>query len=147
MKKLLTICGAMVLTMISCSDPQGNSSENASTERPSAQKEGTRQIHLDFHTSEAIESIGFAFDKKQFQEALIAGHVNSINIFGKGHHSWCYYPTEAGSVHPGLDFDLLGAQIEACHEIGVTTQVYFTIGWSATLPPPKSYHPRKRLWV
>lgn len=94
-------------------------------------QEGTRQIHLDFHTSEAIDNIGADFDKKQFQKALIAGNVNSINIFGKGHHSWCYYPTEAGSMHPGLDFDLLGAQIEACHEIGVTAQVYFTIGWSA----------------
>jgi hypothetical protein len=94
-------------------------------------QEGTRQIHLDFHTSEAIERVGFAFDKKQFQEALIAGNVNSINIFGKGHHSWCYYPSEVGNMHPGLEFDLLGAQIEACHEIDVTAQVYFTIGWSA----------------
>ncbi len=94
-------------------------------------QEGTRQIHLDFHTSEEIDNIGAAFDKKQFQEALVAGNVNSINIFGKGHHSWCYYPTEAGQMHPGLDFDLLGEQIDACHEIGVTAQVYFTIGWSA----------------
>jgi len=86
---------------------------------------------LDFHTSEAIDSIGFLFDKKEFQTALQAGHVNSINLFGKGHHSWCYYPTEAGLMHPGLGFDLLGAQIEACHEIGVSTQVYITVGWSA----------------
>jgi hypothetical protein len=94
-------------------------------------KEGTRQIHLDFHTSEALDSVGFAFDKKQFQEALLAGKVNSINIFGKGHHSWCYYPSKAGKMHPGLNFDLLGAQIEACHEVGIRAQVYFTIGWSA----------------
>jgi hypothetical protein len=94
-------------------------------------QEGSRQIHLDFHTSEAIDNIGADFNKEQFQAALIAGNVNSINIFGKGHHSWSYYPTKAGSMHPGLDFDLLKAQIEACHEIGVTAQVYFTIGWSA----------------
>lgn len=94
-------------------------------------KEGSHQIHLDFHTAEAINSIGFKFNKKEFQAVLITGNVNSINIFGNGHHSWCYYPTVAGSMHPGLDFDLLGAQIEACHEIGVTAQVYITVGWSA----------------
>ena len=29
-----------------------------------------------------------------------------------------------------LDFDLLGAQIEACHEIGVLAPLYYTFGWS-----------------
>ncbi len=125
MKNLFLIPVLSALLLISCDADTETSKQTKSIH------EGTRQIHLDFHTSEAIDSVGFAFDKKQFQEALMAGHVNSINIFGKGHHSWCYYPTEAGSMHPGLDFDLLGAQIEACHEIGVSAQVYFTIGWSA----------------
>jgi len=126
MIKQVVVYGCLALIMLSCNDPQP-----ASTEKSSSSREGTRQIHLDFHTSEAIDSVGFAFNKKQFQEALLAGNVNSINIFGKGHHSWCYYPSKAGHIHPGLDFDLLGAQIEACHEIGITAQVYFTIGWSA----------------
>ncbi len=90
----------------------------------------TRQVHLDFHTSEHIPDIGKKFDKKQFQEALKTGKVNHINIFSKGHHGWSYYPTEVGKMHPNLDFDLLGAQLEACHEIGVTAPFYFTIGWS-----------------
>ena len=47
------------------------------------------------------------------------GHVNQINIFAKCHHGWSYYPTQVGQTHPNLKFDLLGAQIEACHEIGV----------------------------
>lgn len=91
----------------------------------------TRQVHLDFHTSEQIPGIGEHFDKKQFQEALILGHVNQINIFGKGHHGYSYFPTKVGTTHPNLDFDLLGAQIEACHEIGVICPIYFTVGWSA----------------
>jgi hypothetical protein len=94
-------------------------------------REFTRQIHLDFHTTEAISDIGSSFSKEQFQEALKAGHVNSINIFAKCHHSWFYYPTVTGKMHPGLDFDLMGAQIEACREIGVRVNVYFTVGWSA----------------
>lgn len=93
-------------------------------------KEGTRQVHLDFHTSGKIEDIGVKFDKKQFQEALRVGKVNSINVFAKGHHSWSYYDTKVGMRHPHLDFDLLKAQIEACHEIGVRVQAYFTVGWS-----------------
>ncbi|GAB5560229.1 MAG: hypothetical protein SynsKO_18760 [Synoicihabitans sp.] len=92
----------------------------------------SRQVHLDFHTSEHIPEIGKRFDKTQFQEALRIGRVNQINIFAKGHHSWSYYPTEVGTMHPHLDFDLLGAQIEACHEIGVRCPIYYTVGWSAT---------------
>ena len=72
----------------------------------------SRQIHLDFHTSEHIPGVGSQFDKRQWQEALKLGHVNLINIFGKGHHSWAYYPTKAGKMHPTLEFDLLGAQID-----------------------------------
>lgn len=90
----------------------------------------TRQIHLDFHTSEAIPAIGAHFTKEQWQEALKVGRINSINIFAKGHHGWSYYPTDIGHVHPNLDFDLLGAQIEASHEIGVECPIYYTVGWS-----------------
>ncbi|MEM7032898.1 MAG: alpha-amylase family protein [Chloroflexota bacterium] len=95
------------------------------------QKIGTRQIHLDFHTSEYLPDIGKNFSKAQFQAALKAAHVDAINIFAKGHHSWSYYPTKVGQMHPNLEFDLLGAQIEACHEIGVLAPIYYTVGWSS----------------
>lgn len=102
----------------------------AQTHRKVTEIMPTRQVHLDFHTSEHIPDIGKQFDKKQFQEALKLGNINQINIFAKGHHSWSYYPTKVGKIHPNLDFDLLGAQIEACHEIGVKCPIYFTVGWS-----------------
>ena len=91
----------------------------------------TRQIHLDFHTSELMPSIGEKFDKIQFQEALKVGHVNQINIFAKDHHGWCMFPTKVGNMHPNLKFDLLKSEMEACHEIGVKCPFYFTVGWSA----------------
>lgn len=123
---------AMLLIAASCSSPQSEKQTAEVAVTGGKEKmEKSRQIHLDFHTSEAIDSIGFYFDKKQFQDALITGNVNSINIFAKGHHSWCYYPTKIGKMHPGLDFDLMGAQIEACREIGVSVRLYFTVGWSA----------------
>lgn len=87
-----------------------------------------RQVHLDFHTSEKIEGIGKRFSKEQFQAALKAGHVNSITVFSKCHHGWAYHPSEANQTHPHLDFDLLGAQIEAAHETGVKTPVYLSAG-------------------
>jgi hypothetical protein len=85
-----------------------------------------RQVHLDFHTSELIEQIGAKFDKEKFQQALIIGHVNSITLFSKCHHGWAYHPSTANDMHPHLDFDLLGEQIEAAHKIGVKTPVYLS---------------------
>jgi putative glycosyl hydrolase-like family 6 (GHL6) protein len=90
-----------------------------------------RQVHLDFHTSEQIPDIGARFSKENFQQALKLARLNSINIFAKGHHSMSYYPTKVGTMHPNLDFDLLGAEIAACHEIGVECPIYFTVGWSS----------------
>lgn len=93
----------------------------------------SRQVHLDFHTSEHIGNIGGEFDKEQFQNALKEGHVNSITVFGKCHHGYFYYPTTVGTIHPGLQEgrDLAGEMMEACHEIGVYAPLYLTLGWSA----------------
>lgn len=91
----------------------------------------TRQVHLDFHTSEFISGVGSNFSKENFQQALQLGHVNSITVFAKCHHSWCYYPTEVGRMHPTLEFDLTGAMVEAAHEIGVRAPIYITVGWSS----------------
>ena len=90
----------------------------------------TRQVHLDFHTSKYVPKIGSNFNKEQFQAALKKGNVNSITIFAKCHNSMCYYPTEIGTMHPNLDFDLTGAMVEAAHEIGVRAPIYITAGWS-----------------
>lgn len=92
----------------------------------------SRQVHLDFHTSGHIGNIGRDFDKRQFQDALKKGHVNSITVFGKCHHGYFYYPTKTGTIHPGLapGRDLAGEMMEACHEIGVRAPLYLTIGWS-----------------
>lgn len=87
-----------------------------------------RQVHLDFHTSECIENIGKEFSKERFQSALKAGHVDSITVFSKCHHGWSYHPTKVGKMHPHLDFDLLGSQIEAAHEIGTNAVVYLSAG-------------------
>ena len=64
-----------------------------------------RQVHLDFHTSADCENVGADVDPE---------------VFAKCHHGFSYYPTEVGTRHPNLAVpDLMGAQIEALHGIGV----------------------------
>ena len=87
-----------------------------------------RQVHLDFHTSPLIPGIGAKFDRKQWQEALKKAHVDSITCFSSCHHGWSYHPTKVGKMHPGLDFNLLRAQMDACHEINVNVPIYLTGG-------------------
>ena len=113
-------------------------SAKAQNPKVSTEDFSTRQVHLDFHTSEHLENIGTKFNKEAWQKNLKEAHVNSINIFAKGHHGYSYYPTKVGTQHPNLDFDLLKAQIDASHEIGVKSPFYFAIGWSvldATMHP------------
>lgn len=87
-----------------------------------------RQVHLDFHTSPAIPGIGSRFDKRRWQDCLREAAVDSITLFSKCHHGWSYHPTKVGRVHPGLSFDLLRAQYDACKEIGINVPVYLSAG-------------------
>lgn len=93
---------------------------------------GLRQIHLDFHTSEHVGTVGDLFDAEDFGSTLAGAGVDHINLFAKCHHSWCYYPSRVAEMHPGLDFDLLGQQIEACRRHGIVVGVYIPVGWSST---------------
>ncbi len=88
-----------------------------------------RQIHLDFHTSEAIDGVGADFDPEVFAETLARAHVNSINMFALGHHGWLYYDSERFPEyrHPHLTRDLLTEQIEACHARGIATPIYVSV--------------------
>ena len=102
-----------------------------------------RQVHLDFHTSECVPTLGDKFDKAQFQTALKLGHVNSITLFSKCHHGWAYHPSEANETHPKLKFDLLGAQLEACKEIDVNAPVYISAGYDEKYARVHTDHLRK----
>lgn len=88
-----------------------------------------RQVHLDFHTSEHIEGVGSRFDKKQFVQALKAGHVNSVTCFARCHHGWAYYPSKVVKPHPHLSCDLLGQMVEACRENDINIPIYLTVQW------------------
>ena len=90
-----------------------------------------RQVHLDFHTSEAIPGIGAAFDANEFADTLAAASVNSVTCFSRCHHGWLYHDTTAFPErrHPHLTCNLLAEQIEACHARGIRVPIYITVRW------------------
>ncbi len=89
-----------------------------------------RQIHMDFHTSEAIPGVGDGFDAEAFVRTLKDAYVNSINLFARCHHGWVYYDSKKFSnKHPSLKINLLKEQLEACRAAGIATPVYITCGW------------------
>ena len=88
-----------------------------------------RQVHLDFHTSEHIPDIGSKFDAKAFGQAFKSAHVNSATIFSKCHHGHSYHPTQVGSMHPNLTFDLTRAKLDALHAVGIKAPIYTTATW------------------
>jgi hypothetical protein len=93
-----------------------------------------RQIHLDFHNGAQIPGIGARFDRQQFQEMLQVGHVSGVTLFSKCHHGYSYHHTDVGLPHPHLTHDdLLGAQIDACREIGVTPALYVSAGFDVAM--------------
>ena len=89
-----------------------------------------RQIHMDFHTSPLIPGVGAEFNAEAFGKTLADARVQHVNLFGKCHHGWFYYPSKVGAMHPNLAFDLLGAQTEACKKYGISFSVYTCVGWN-----------------
>jgi hypothetical protein len=89
-----------------------------------------RQVHLDFHTSEAIPDVGAAFDAADFVATLTQAGVNSVTLFARCHHGWCYYPTRIGAPHPNLARpDLLGEMVAACRAADIETPLYISVQW------------------
>lgn len=101
----------------------------------------SRQIHLDFHTSENISGIGSAFDPASFAQTVKEASISSVTVFARGHHGWLYYPSKKfpDLVHPHLKYkNLLLDQIKALHKEGIHAPVYITVQWdyhSATTHP------------
>src|ERR1700677_5077335 len=90
---------------------------------------GSRQVHLDFHTSPAIPDIGRDFDARHFAATMKKAHVNSVTLFAKCHHGHLYYNTARPERHPGLKkgFGLLEKQIEALKREGIRTPIYLSV--------------------
>ncbi len=77
-----------------------------------------------------IYDIAGEFDGDAFGDTLKAAGVEYINFFAKCNLGFCYFPTQVGTVYPGLKRDLLGEVIEACHSRGIGVSAYFNVGLS-----------------
>lgn len=86
-----------------------------------------RKIHLDFHTSPLVTGVGAQFDADAFGNTLASAQVDYVVCFAKCHHGMSYYNTRAGTRHPALTFDLLGAQVEACHRRNIAVSAYLSV--------------------
>ena len=89
-----------------------------------------RYTSMDFHTSPLIPEIGKLFNPEKFARTVKAANIESVLVFAKCHHGYTYYPTKVGTMHPHLDFDLLGEQQKALRSVGVKAPVYITVGWN-----------------
>ncbi len=88
-----------------------------------------RKVHLDFHNSAHVASIGEDFDPQTFVRKLQESHVAEIVLFAKDMHGFCYFPTASGVQHPGLKFDLLGQQVQGCNAASIKTYAYICALW------------------
>lgn len=88
-----------------------------------------RKVHLDFHNTPFIKSIGEKFNADEFGDRLLEGNVSGIVVFAKDMHGYFYYPSKFEPVHPGLKFDLLGQQVEACRKRGIKVYGYYCTAW------------------
>ncbi len=86
-----------------------------------------RKVHLDFHNTPFVGSVGDGFKPEEFAELLELGRVNGIVIFAKDMHGYFYFPHEDGPVHPGLTRDLFGEQLAACRNAGVVAYGYYCV--------------------
>lgn len=88
-----------------------------------------RQVHLDFHTPKEVGDVGVDFDAVEFAETIRNAHVDSVTVFSKDHHGFSFHPTDVGTMHPNLGFDLMGQQIDALHSVNARAPIYISVGW------------------
>lgn len=92
----------------------------------------SRQIHLDFHTSELIRDIGSKFDPEAFAKTLADSCVNSVTLFSRCHHGMLYYDSQLFPelVHPHLtNRNFLKDQVEALHKRDIHVNLYTSVCW------------------
>lgn len=91
-----------------------------------------RQVHLDFHTGEAIPDVAADFDAAAFAQTAKDASVSSMTVFARCHHGYLYYDSKRfpERVHPNLRRrDLMLEQVRALHAAGIRAPIYITVQW------------------
>jgi hypothetical protein len=90
----------------------------------------SRKVHIEYHNSQHVARIGDRFNADEFADRLVQARVNGASIFAKDMFGYSYYPSACGPVHPGLSFDLLGAQVAALRKRKITVLAYYMTTWN-----------------
>ena len=85
-------------------------------------------MHFDFHTMPGIENILSDFDAEKFAKTLKDSHVEFINFPARCNIGFSYYDTKIGVKYPGLDRDILGEIVSACHKNNIGVCAYINGG-------------------
>ena len=69
--------------------------------------------------------LGERFNADEFGDRLLEAHVTGATVFAKDMYGYCYYPSSLGPMHPGLSFDILGAQVAALRKRKIQVLAYY----------------------
>jgi hypothetical protein len=97
-------------------------------EPPQASAAPRRAVVVDFHTMHGIPDVGRDFDAEHFAGTLAEAGVNLAILPARCNRGFTYFPSQAGTVHPSLKFDLFGQMVEGCRRRGIRACAYFHAG-------------------
>ncbi len=84
-----------------------------------------RKVHIEYHNSRHMPRLAERFNADEFGDRLVEAHVTGATVFAKDMYGYCYYPSSLGPMHPGLSFDLLGAQVAALRKRKIQVLAYY----------------------
>jgi len=84
-----------------------------------------RKVHIEFHNSRHMPKLGERFSADEFGDRLLEAHVTGATVFAKDMYGYCYYPSSLGPMHPGVSFDILGAQVAALRKRKIQVLAYY----------------------
>lgn len=87
----------------------------------------TRHCHIDSHFG-AFGEVYRHFDAEAAADTIAAAGFQTATFFAKCWAGYSYYPTDIGTVHPGLACDFTGDFTRALKDRGIRCLVYFNLG-------------------
>ena len=84
-----------------------------------------RKVHIEFHNSRHVPKLAERFNADEFGDRLLEAHITGATVFAKDMYGYCYYPSSLGPMHPGLSFDMLGAQVAALRKRKIQVLAYY----------------------
>jgi hypothetical protein len=80
-----------------------------------------------------MSRIGEQFNADEFGDRLLDARASGVVVWAKDMFGYSYYPSTHGPVHPGLPFDLFGAQVAALRKRKIAAYGYFCTTWNLEL--------------